>query len=323
MRHFFCYLAQKRATLLMASGCFLVFFLSFWLYNLPLKAVLYPAALCLIISVIGFAVGSHRAAQREQALRLLQGNLLPQVLPRPKTDTEAAYQELLRLLWEEAAHQRTAANERHRDTVQYYTVWAHQIKTPIAAMRLLLEREDSALARGLNVELLRIEQYAQMVLTYLRLNSESTDFVLQEYALDEIVRQVLRDFSGEFIQRHIQLDYTPCSCSVVTDEKWLLFVIEQVLSNALKYTQRGTVSLRADENASLIISDTGIGIAPEDLPRIFERGYTGYNGRAYRRATGLGLHLCKQICKKLGHDITITSTLGKGTTVRLTLGRKN
>ena len=152
----------------------------------------------------------------------------------------------------------------------YYTLWAHQIKTPIASIRLNQQNEDSEFSRRVAEDLQRIEQYVDMVLAFLRLDSDSTDYVFMEYDLDGIVRSAVKKFSTQFIRRRINLVYEPLGKKVVTDEKWLSFVVEQVLSNALKYTPSGTVGIYIEEPTTLCISDTGIGIAPEDLPRIFE-----------------------------------------------------
>lgn len=168
-------------------------------------------------------------------------------------------------------------------------------------------------------QLQSVEQYVEMVLGYLRLESPSSDYVIRNYLLDDIVRQAVRKFASQFIRRKLRLEYTPLNVSVITDEKWLLFVIEQVLSNALKYTRSGSVSITLEAPKTLCIRDTGIGIAPEDLPRVFEKGYTGSNGRTDKRATGIGLYLCRRILAKLGHSITIVSTPGVGTTVRIGL----
>ena len=202
----------------------------------------------------------------------------------------------------------------------YYTVWAHQIKTPIAAMRLALSGEDTDLARSLRSELLRVEQYADMVLVYLRLGAESGDYVFRETALDGVIRAAARRFSAEFIRRGIRLDFVPTGLSLVTDEKWLRFVLEQLLSNALKYTPAGSISIYA-EGRTLCIADTGIGIATEDLPRIFQKGYSGHNGRADQSATGLGLYLCRRVCENLGAAISAESEIGKGTVIKLDLSQ--
>jgi len=162
----------------------------------------------------------------------------------------------------------------------------------------------------------------EMVLAYLRLDADSTDYVLREYDLDPIVRGAVKKFAGEFIDRRLALELRPTNARVLTDEKWLSFVLEQLLSNALKYTPEGSISIYPEAPDTLCVADTGIGIAPEDLPRVFEQGYTGYNGRLDKRASGLGLYLCRRICRNLGHTITAQSEPGKGTTIRLDLSRK-
>ena len=206
--------------------------------------------------------------------------------------------------------------------IDYYTIWAHQIKTPIASMRLNLQSEDTAFARRISEDLFRIEQYVEMVLCYLRLDSGSTDYIIREYDLDSIIKQAIKRFAPQFIRRRIQLFYEPVHASVLTDEKWLLFVMEQVLSNALKYTESGSITIVLEAPLTLCIRDTGIGIAPDDLPRIFEKGYTGYNGRSDKKASGIGLYLCRRICKNLGHTITALSSLDAGTEIRLGLAHE-
>ena len=186
-------------------------------------------------------------------------------------------------------------------------------------MRLHLQNEDSALSRTLTSDLHRIEQYVEMVLTFLRLNSESTDYVIKEYDLDKIIKSAVRKFSADFIGRKLSLVYEPVNTTVITDEKWLSFVIEQVLSNALKYTPAGSITITLENEKTLRIRDTGIGIAPEDLPRIFENGYTGYNGRTDKKASGIGLYLCKRICNNLGHTITARSMVDVGTIIDIDL----
>lgn len=161
----------------------------------------------------------------------------------------------------------------------------------------------------------------EMVLVFLRLDSSTTDYVIRSHSLDDIVRPAVRKFAGEFIRRRLRLDYQPLDRAVVTDAKWLGFVVEQVLSNALKYTASGSVTIAMDGD-DLCIRDTGMGIAPEDLPRIFDRGFTGLNGRRDTRASGIGLYLCRRICRSLGHTIRASSVPNQGTEIRISLGQK-
>ena len=220
-----------------------------------------------------------------------------------------------------AAERETADAARYREMVDYYTAWVHQIKTPIAAMRLTLQPDDTPNARRLMSQLLRIEQYVDMVLMYLRLDEGTSDYVIRACDLDGIIRQSLRKFAGEFIDRKLTLHYEPLHLSVVTDEKWLGFVVEQVLSNALKYTPAGGRIRIYGDGETLVIADSGIGIRPEDLPRVFEKGFTGYNGREDKKSTGIGLYLCRRVMDRLNHGISIVSRPGQGTLVRLDLSR--
>ena len=206
--------------------------------------------------------------------------------------------------------------------VEYYTVWAHQIKTPIASMRLQLQSVDSDLARRLDGDLNRIEAYVEMVLTFLRLDSDSTDYVIRKIDLDALIKPAIRKFARDFITKKLTMDFKPTEAEVLSDEKWLSFVIEQVLSNAVKYTKNGGIKVYMDEPGILCIEDTGIGISAEDLPRVFENGYTGFNGREDKRASGIGLYLCKRICDNLGHKISAESEQGVGTKIKIDMNIK-
>ena len=315
------YLRQYIRPLLLffLCGALLLFF--FHLYGLPLQAVAYPLALCFLLILL-FAVPDlvrqyrlHR--QLRAVVRISEELLLP--LPAPSGVEAADLRQLLQRQLQAEHDERTALENRYQTRMEYYTLWAHQIKTPIASMRLQLQNEDSPFARRLSAELFRIEQYVEMAMAFLRLDSDATDYVIREQPLDPILRGAIRKFAGEFIDRRLKLQYEPVSVSVLTDEKWLSFVIEQLLCNPLKYTPSGSVSLHMETPLTLCIRDTGIGIAAEDLPRIFEPGFTGGNGRLDKRASGIGLYLCRRICERLGHRIQVESAPGQGTCVRLDL----
>lgn len=322
MKGFFrLYLRAQRRGMLFLGFCCLIFTVSFALYGLPLGAVLYPAALCAAAGGIILLLSLRKSRSVCQELSLMQPHPadLPDELPAAQSPQEQAYQALLLALHTDRQKLKSDMNARYHDMTEYYTVWAHQIKTPIAAIRLALQNEDTPLSRRLTGEVGRVEQYVQMALTYLRLGSDSSDYVIRSCALDDIVRPAVRRFAGEFIQRKIQLNYQMLNYTVITDEKWLGFVVEQVLSNALKYTPQGSVSIYMEPEGVLCIRDTGIGIAPEDLPRVFEKGYTGYNGRSHRKASGLGLYLCREILTRLGHSVSAESQVDHGTTIRIDL----
>ena len=292
-----------------------VFASSYFLFDMPAVTVLYPLILStsalIVAGVIDFIItfNKHR--------KLTQNEISASSDP-----IEKDYQEIIRKLKEEEAYSRQKTTSDYNNMVEYYTVWAHQIKTPIASMRLQIQSEDTESARKLMGDLNRIESYVEMVLTFLRLDSDSTDYVIKEYDLDEIIRPAIRKFSREFILKKLKLEYEPVSFKTITDSKWLSFIIEQVISNAVKYTSEGSVRIYMSEPGILCIEDTGVGISEEDLPRIFENGYTGFNGREDKRASGIGLYLCKRISDNLGHKIYAKSKVGEGTKIFLDMRAK-
>ena len=320
---FLAYLKRQWKLLLLLIGIAAVFAAVFSLYDLPVEAVGYGAALCLVLGAVLFALGYWRFRSRHRELQRLLDQAEEPVLPLPPAGDllEADYQALLTAV---AAHRtRLLARERDKleDMTDYYTLWAHQIKTPMAAAGLLLQ-EDPPPRERLEAELIKIGQYVDMVLGYLRLDSDSTDYVFQDTDLDALLRQAVRKFARLFILTRITLAFQETGRTVLTDGKWLAFVVEQLLSNALKYTPAGgTVRIYGD-GETLVIADTGIGIREEDLPRIFEKGFTGYNGRTGQKSTGIGLYLCRRVMEKLNHDLTIVSRPGHGTIARLDLSRK-
>lgn len=312
------YLRRQKKLLAMLAVFAVVFSATAFLYGVPAEPVLYGAGLALFVGgglfCLGFSSYRRRCRAVEQLLNE-QGMELPG-LPEPADLLEADYQALARRLCADRAALTTQLQDDRRDMLDYYTLWAHQIKTPLAAMELLLQepRPDSQL---LSAELLKVEQYVEMVLSYLRLDSDSTDLVLRRQALDGIVHGAVRKYARLFILKKITLDCPETGLTILTDEKWLAFVLEQLLSNALKYTPEGGRIRIYAEGTSLVVADSGIGIRAEDLPRVFEKGFTGYNGRADKKATGLGLYLCRRICGMLGCGIDINSAPGQGTAVRL------
>lgn len=315
--NFLYYRRRVIAVILLVAAVFVLFMA---LYGVPAKAYIYAGTICAVITVCAAVGDFARFCGKHKLLSSLRDEILLTLehLPRCDNEVELRYQQLLGLLHEERTALVSAADKRYDDAVMYFTMWAHQIKTPIAAMSLALQGLDTEESRELSEHLLKIEQYVEMALYYVRLDSETSDFVIRRCGLDGIIRQALRKFSGQFIRRRLAVVYEPLGVDVLTDEKWLLFVIEQLISNALKYTKSGGIKITLLPEKTLSVRDTGIGIAPEDLPRVFERGYTGNNGRTDKKATGIGLYLCRRICRALGHDIRIRSD-GNGTQVLIDL----
>lgn len=321
MNFFAQYIKNKIAFIIMFIVVCLVYISILLMYSLPIGAAVYPAAICTVLILV-YLISDYKKASKKhlqlQGIQKLSADLMEH-FPEMKTIDDSDYQQIISLLKEEQKQLKTQMNTKYTDMVEYYTIWAHQIKTPIAAMSLKLQNEDSELSRSISEDLFKIEQYVEMVLTFLRLDYDSTDYLIKQYSLDNIIRDTVKKFASQFIRKKIKLNYQPTEINVLTDEKWLSFVVEQVLSNALKYTAAGSISIYIESPKTLCIRDTGIGIAPEDLPRIFDKGYTGYNGRSDKKASGIGLSLCKRICNNLHHNITAESAVDAGTIIKINL----
>ena len=323
MKTVFAWLKYRLWQIVLFSGLMLIFSTVVWLSGaggvLAGYTALLSTALALLLALPDlrrFALRHRQLSDALKSIRVSDEQLLP-----PENLIEEDYRQRIRALGEEKQRQASAMDLRMSDMQDYFTLWAHQIKTPIAAMRLILQTKPENSAMEIEGELFRVEQYVEMVLNYLRLDSDSTDFVFRTCALDDIIRQCVRKYAKQFIRKRIRLEYEGTALQVLTDEKWLCFVIEQILSNALKYTSAGSIRIFT-QGETLVIADTGMGIAPEDLPRVFEKGYTGYNGRGDQKASGLGLYLCRTICRKLGHSITAESAPDEGTTIRIGLSQR-
>ena len=308
----------------------------FLLYQLPLEPILYIAVLWLLTGLGACAVGFHNYRKKVHNLQII--TTAPDInlarMESPSDEVEILQQEIMHSLNHMRMDAETANQKTLEEMMDYYTMWAHQIKTPIFALRLLLQENPTENKEALT-ELFKIEQYVEMVLGYLRTEDMSSDLKLSRCDLDSIIREQIHKYAGIFISKKLSLTYDGIAESILTDEKWLGFVIGQILSNALKYTRVGGIRIylkdtphtsqnindvsntTATSSVILVIEDSGIGIRTEDLPRIFEKGYTGVNGRESNRATGIGLYLCRKIMKRLGHRIYITSEEGKGTKVFL------
>ncbi len=316
------YWKKNRGRILVSLGCVLIFVSVFFLYQLPMEAAQYGSFLCLMMILIAEAVHFRRYVSHYREVEKIEKEISygAQQFPRTEEATEIEYQKLIRLMTEEREQEKRRIEKAYREMTEYYTTWVHQIKTPIAAMRLLL-KEDTEQGWEISMELFSIERYVDMVLQYIRLGGKSADYQIAEYPLDPIIRQAVRKYARLFIRKKISLEYEEIPLQAVTDKKWLLFVIEQILANALKYTEKGKIRIYLFDKMKkeFAIEDTGIGIAPQDIPRVFESGFTGYNGRKENHSTGIGLFLCKKVMTRLSHTIRIESELGKGTRVILGL----
>lgn len=237
-------------------------------------------------------------------------------LPEPKDALEADYVRCLQELGSAYDAVKKQLDTAHNDSLEYYTLWVHQIKTPIAALSLVLQKMDNDTSGVIKQELFKIEQYADLALRYVKLTDISSDLVIERCLLEDAVAASVKKYAVLFVYQKLLLDLAPLDRAVMSDKRWLCFILEQILSNAIKYTHDGGVKIYMQSN-KLVIEDTGIGIRDEDLPRIFMKGYTGCNGRLDNRASGIGLYLAKKAADALGITISVESKVGAGTKVSL------
>lgn len=335
--HLTNFIKQNYIWILMIVTMSCIHLLYMYLIGARKQDLVYAAVLDAILLLITVLVGFFRYSSKVKALsNALKRPVEEQAqLPEATDDVEMLYQRLLENQSIARSESESSAAIRQSQMRDYYSMWVHQIKTPISAMKLLLEVEREELGQlicddeqsqyllsdnmdSFEDELFRIEEYVSMALQYQRVSSTENDFVLEKVSVDGVIRDTIKKYAKIMIRRHIGINYSGTGQEVYTDGKWLAFMLEQILSNAIKYTPHGVVTIETAEEKDrffITIKDTGIGIKAEDLPRVFEKGYTGYNGHADKKATGIGLYLCRQMADKLGHTIRMESEIGKGTKV--------
>lgn len=208
---------------------------------------------------------------------------------------------------------------KEKELQEYFLIWIHQIKTPITAGKLICDSDiENENVKNIKKELIYIEDYTNMALNYLKMANHNTDMDISLVNLDDIIKPLIKKYAILFISNNIKLEYEKLNVKVITDSKWCMVVIEQLLSNAIKYTKNGIVSISFNEKENYLeIKDNGIGIKDSDLPKIFDKGYSGFNGRQNQKSTGIGLFLVKQILDKLGQKVKLESKLGEGTSVKV------
>lgn len=320
----FDYLKSHKKLILIFCLWVVIFALVLFLSNVPVDAALYAGLLCLIVGVAIAAYDFYHFYRQCGDLRRLLESIDAQVdhLPEPRNEIHEAYTEVIKELHRQKREVESRTYVEKKELMDYFTLWAHQIKTPLSAMSLILQNKGPWAGeedREMAMELFNVEEYVNTAMSYIRIQDMTSDLVFENISLDDLIRKTVKKYASMFIRKKIRMDFQETGYQVATDEKWLMMVLEQVLSNSLKYTAAGgTISIYMEET-DLLIQDTGIGIRAEDLPRIFEKGFTGENGRRYSQSTGQGLYLCRTIMDRLGHGIRVESREEKGTTVVLDL----
>lgn len=312
------YLKMKKTSIIGILGVYAILFVFVYLYRIPIEVILYPFILTIVFVLIVSLFDYIKYKEKVNKIIQICNDISScySVKINDKNIFDEYYLDIINELLKENRKQVSQIQKRISDINDYFSIWVHQIKTPIASMKLKIDNEQMDLLQ-LASDLNRIDHYVDLVLSFLKFDEEKIDLYFRKTDVDRIMRESLKKFSNDFIIKKIKLDYKLSKREVLTDEKWLSFVFDQLLSNALKYTDKGTISIYYDEDSCLCIKDSGIGIALADMERLFEKGFTGYNGRQYKKASGIGLYMCKRMCDKLNIAISIESVVNEYTLVKL------
>lgn len=288
------------------------------LYQLPI-AFFFDQLLFLTVIWLGYQLVHYRAFRKKQKMLraiLQQEHILDTIslLPKATTSIEADYQKIIQQLVTENHLQLHTIEQQNQTFIEDFGLWLHQIKTPVAALDLMNQAGQLEETK-VSIELFKINEYLQLLLNYIR-QTTTQDFLFESISLQAVINESLKKYAFFFSYKELRLVMKQLNVTVLTDKKWFTFLFEQLLFNALKYTKTGEIAI-IWKNGELIIADTGIGIRPEDVPRVFEKGYTGYNGRQEQRASGLGLYLSKKVSEQLAIQLTLESQVNVGTKVVL------
>lgn len=248
--------------------------------------------------------------------------LLPEVIEEPRFQEARIINDVLKQCNKSMHEKVKHYKDEQIEYREYIETWVHEIKTPIASAKLILENDNSNLSERINYEMKRVEGFIEQVLYYARSSDVSKDYIIKEFSLRSVVMKSVKSNSRDFINKNIKLDIRGIEGNIFSDEKWVEFIINQIIINAVKFSipNEGKVSIYSkvnENNIILTIEDNGVGISEKDLDRVFEKGFTGENGRIFGKSTGIGLYLCKKLCDKLGIGISLNSKENIGTKVNI------
>ncbi|MEJ7174557.1 sensor histidine kinase [Staphylococcus caprae] len=279
---------------------FILFALIFFLFTLPFSAFGLALGIVLLVISIHWWI-KYLGFKKDERLKETIDNLENEL-------TEVKNQQV----------------EYRNDVESYFLTWVHQIKTPITASQLLLERNEENVVNRVRQEIVQIDNYTSLALSYLKLLNEESDMTISEVEMNELIRPLIMKYRIQFIEQHTRIHYEKCEDKVLTDAQWASIMIEQILNNALKYARGKDIWIEFDASEqSLIIKDNGVGISKADIPKIFDKGYSGYNGRLNEESSGIGLFIVKHISNHLNHEVDVDSKLNEGTTFKIHFPRED
>lgn len=315
MKGIFKFLKEKIHSIIIFLVYILILLISTW-FGISKNYILYIILISIFMFALNIVISFAKYKRLIDEINQWSTDLLTK---EPEVFKNTNFSKRIINLEKENREMERAFELKMKDFKEYISIWTHQIKTPLFSLDLILNDHpiDSNAAKN---EVFEIEEYIDNLLSYMRLESLSTDFVFEEVSLDDLVSSSIKKYSKVFIRRKNKVDFKASGLIIATDKKWFSLILDQILSNANKYTKNGCIYIYI-EGTNLVIKDTGIGIRKEDLPRVFDKSYTGYNGRIYKKSTGIGLNLVKNTAENLSIDVLIESEVDVGTKVILNLSR--
>lgn len=270
-----------------------------------------------LILVVGIGSAYWKRKQQMQVLltmadQLSERYLISEVMEQPEQAEDQVYYRLIKMAAKSMLEQIGEVRRERTEYKEYIEQWIHEIKTPITAMKLLCENHRSELTKEFLTELEKTNHFTEQALYYARSEYTEKDYSVREICLSDVIHQSIADNKYLLLQNNVRIEVTNADCTVFSDDKWVRFILNQLIVNAVKYrTAQPELNFNVRQQGDQImldVTDNGIGISACDLPRIFEKGFTGQNGRTMQNSTGIGLYLCKRLCDKLGISISASST---------------
>ncbi len=312
-------------------ACVLLITLFFQAFDFPKVLIVLVCLLILVVFFAGFIIEYLKIKRYYDEVLLIYGNLdektlLADIIEKPVFYEGQIFYDLLSSASKDMNDQIGSLKQQQKDYLEYIELWVHEIKTPIAGMELYLNNHKSEGHRELLSQLNRIENYVEQVLYFARASQFNQDFIIEKFELSELVKSVVKENSLMLIQVKAQIKMENLTGMVFTDSKWFKYVLKQVLDNSIKYRNESLYiefsSYTKEDKLCLSIKDNGIGIKATDINKVFQKGYTGTQGRTFKKSTGMGLYISKKLCNKLGLNMSIKSSDGVGTIVMIEFPNK-
>lgn len=257
--------------------------------------------------------------------KLPEKYLITEIWQKPRSAEKLAYYRILKRANKSMLENVTDIKEKQKDYKEYIESWVHEIKIPITSAKLLCENNKSDITNKIDEDIEEVNNYVEQALFYARMDQVSNDFMIREINLNEVIKNVLARNKKIMIQNNMKVEINGVNINCYTDEKWLEFILNQIITNSIKYRNNNAVirinAIENKENIVLKIKDNGIGIKKSEIDRIFDKGFTGTNGRNQKKSTGIGLYLCKRLCKGIGMEIDANSKENEYTEIKIIIPR--